>query len=477
MKHINYTIYTILIVFALAVSGFVYAHEEEVLGAIVEEAAVIESPTFIGRFFEGVGTFFTFGNTAKIARYLTLAERRLAEAQTLTQTGDFGAADAAVDAVSRFEAYIARAKERARRTDIQGTEKVAERNIKHIETLDRIIEQVPDEAKDALRAVRTRAVDGHIELLRTIAEEDPGLAVHIFSRAGESRLRAAEVPGETTRRESFQRAESRLKDYEKYAEFGREISTVAHGIQVGEATVDELVSKAGEHHLEVLREVRLRLPSSAQDEIDRAIKNAEFVRDTRPLDEARRSELEAARAKLLETISSKDDARAEEQRKNKTEGTMRSIAPVEDDTRFENSFPYQGAESRINVEPKPIQVSPIIIPMREEQETDEAARLQPPSLVPAQAPVSETSGTLARADILIEGFAFSPASVRIPKGTTVVWTNHDRAGHTVTGGDGRLNSRLLGYGESYSFTFNTPGTYSYICASHPYMRGSVTILP
>ncbi|HVS78726.1 MAG TPA: cupredoxin family copper-binding protein [Candidatus Saccharimonadales bacterium] len=78
--------------------------------------------------------------------------------------------------------------------------------------------------------------------------------------------------------------------------------------------------------------------------------------------------------------------------------------------------------------------------------------------------------------VSIQNFAFSPASITVKKGTTVTWTNNDSTAHTVTAdsGDGP-NSQLLSQGQSYSFTFNQTGTFSYHCSIHTYMTGMVTV--
>ena len=42
-------------------------------------------------------------------------------------------------------------------------------------------------------------------------------------------------------------------------------------------------------------------------------------------------------------------------------------------------------------------------------------------------------------------------------------------------GDGKFSSGTLKKGDSYSFKFNKTGTYKYICAIHPFMKGSVKV--
>ncbi|ACU71443.1 blue (type 1) copper domain protein [Catenulispora acidiphila DSM 44928] len=81
--------------------------------------------------------------------------------------------------------------------------------------------------------------------------------------------------------------------------------------------------------------------------------------------------------------------------------------------------------------------------------------------------------------VAIKGFAFSPAALSVKVGTTVTWTNQDSDAHTVTsqGSGGPLNSAALATGQTYSYTFTKPGTYSYLCTIHPFMTATVTVTP
>lgn len=81
----------------------------------------------------------------------------------------------------------------------------------------------------------------------------------------------------------------------------------------------------------------------------------------------------------------------------------------------------------------------------------------------------------------IRDFSFQPKTLKIRKGTAVTWTNNDTAKHNViadgeaVAGGPPADNPLLGKGESYTFTFNTFGTFSYLCRPHPYMKGSVEV--
>jgi plastocyanin len=75
----------------------------------------------------------------------------------------------------------------------------------------------------------------------------------------------------------------------------------------------------------------------------------------------------------------------------------------------------------------------------------------------------------------IEGFAFNPGTIEISAGTTVTWTNNDSAPHTVTAEGGAFQSGRLNQGDTFSFTFDEPGTYTYYCEFHPNMSGTVIV--
>lgn len=90
---------------------------------------------------------------------------------------------------------------------------------------------------------------------------------------------------------------------------------------------------------------------------------------------------------------------------------------------------------------------------------------------------AQNSSPQATNQVTIQNFAFSPADIKVKKGTKVTWTNNDSTGHTVTESDGQNGpaSQILGNGQTYSFTFSQVGTYHYHCTIHSEMTGSVTV--
>lgn len=81
----------------------------------------------------------------------------------------------------------------------------------------------------------------------------------------------------------------------------------------------------------------------------------------------------------------------------------------------------------------------------------------------------------ADAMIVMKNFDFSPMDVTVSAGSTVTWRNMDGEPHTVASADGLFRSPALDQDDSYSFKFDKPGVYKYICSIHPKMRATVTV--
>lgn len=90
----------------------------------------------------------------------------------------------------------------------------------------------------------------------------------------------------------------------------------------------------------------------------------------------------------------------------------------------------------------------------------------------------QASGTIATADgglISIEQSAFSLKEMKIERGTKVTWINNDNQIHTVTELNNQFDSGNILVGERWSYTFETAGTSTYYCATHPSMEAKVIV--
>jgi plastocyanin len=71
----------------------------------------------------------------------------------------------------------------------------------------------------------------------------------------------------------------------------------------------------------------------------------------------------------------------------------------------------------------------------------------------------------ATTNVLLGNYFFNPKDLTITAGDTVVWTNASIDSHTVTGTGSDPICGAGTVGSACSHTFNTPGTYPYICTS------------
>jgi plastocyanin len=90
------------------------------------------------------------------------------------------------------------------------------------------------------------------------------------------------------------------------------------------------------------------------------------------------------------------------------------------------------------------------------------------------------NGTASGTLVTVFNYGFHPATLTVSRGTTVTWVNMDFVQHTVTSGSeqaptGLFDSHELSHMQSFSYTFNAPGTYTYFCDVHPDMVGTVIV--
>jgi plastocyanin len=77
--------------------------------------------------------------------------------------------------------------------------------------------------------------------------------------------------------------------------------------------------------------------------------------------------------------------------------------------------------------------------------------------------------------VVIADFTFQPQAFAVPTGATVTWSNDDSLDHSVLATDRSFSSGALGRGDTFQFTFDTPGDITYVCGFHPEMTGTVKV--
>jgi plastocyanin len=79
------------------------------------------------------------------------------------------------------------------------------------------------------------------------------------------------------------------------------------------------------------------------------------------------------------------------------------------------------------------------------------------------------------ASVQVNSNSFSPNLINLARGGTVVWLWADTTSlHDVTFNDPLLSSATKNSG-SHTITFQSSGTFNYVCTVHPGMTGSIVV--
>jgi plastocyanin len=95
---------------------------------------------------------------------------------------------------------------------------------------------------------------------------------------------------------------------------------------------------------------------------------------------------------------------------------------------------------------------------------------------PATATSIPSNSTVVRIVANAGSNSYNPNPVEVKVGETVTWINDDSGRHTATSTDGTFDSGIMGKGQSFSYTFDKAGEYSYFCTLHPNMVGTVVVI-
>ena len=75
----------------------------------------------------------------------------------------------------------------------------------------------------------------------------------------------------------------------------------------------------------------------------------------------------------------------------------------------------------------------------------------------------------------IEAIAFSPATLEVKSGDTVIWKNKDPFPHNVAAENKGFRSGDIQGGHSWKFKAGKKGTFSYVCTLHPNMKAVLIV--
>jgi plastocyanin len=89
------------------------------------------------------------------------------------------------------------------------------------------------------------------------------------------------------------------------------------------------------------------------------------------------------------------------------------------------------------------------------------------------AAVAAEPGADGGTTVVMAALKFAPATLTVPKGTTVLFDNQDVAPHTVTSDDAGVDSGVIGPGKSFELAVER--SFDYVCSIHPSMRARINM--
>jgi plastocyanin len=86
------------------------------------------------------------------------------------------------------------------------------------------------------------------------------------------------------------------------------------------------------------------------------------------------------------------------------------------------------------------------------------------------------SGATGTQAVAIKDYIYKPASITVPRGATVTFSNRDSTAHTATSKEsGVFESGPIDPGKSAKITLDQSGTFTYYCLFHPFMKGTIVV--
>lgn len=100
----------------------------------------------------------------------------------------------------------------------------------------------------------------------------------------------------------------------------------------------------------------------------------------------------------------------------------------------------------------------------------------PPTTAPSLTGTTEAIQDEPPNPVHVTSDGFDPETVHIAVGESVTWINVDDEPHWVGGDErGTIDSATLMPGNSYSYVFEEPGTYTYFNPFYEHRRGTVEV--
>ena len=99
----------------------------------------------------------------------------------------------------------------------------------------------------------------------------------------------------------------------------------------------------------------------------------------------------------------------------------------------------------------------------------------PPTVQPRVAKAPRLAPPTPLVHTGMRNITYLRSKIEIIVGSTVEWKNNDPLPHTVTAADKSFDSGNIMPGQTWKHTFTKPGTYSFYCTPHPFMKGVIVV--
>jgi alcohol dehydrogenase (cytochrome c) len=106
-------------------------------------------------------------------------------------------------------------------------------------------------------------------------------------------------------------------------------------------------------------------------------------------------------------------------------------------------------------------------------ETSFAGRIEKTDRISLGAVIADTG--LEKVRETFDEYAIRPMRARVAVGTKVTWTNNGMQTHSASALDGSWSTGPIAPGKTGTVTFDRPGTYTYICADHPFSLAQIIV--
>jgi hypothetical protein len=207
---------------------------------------------------------------------LNAIKGRLNRAKEKAGAGEIEGVEEALEEYAR----MAELSEELAEKDADAAEDISSGIVGQLDDLDEIEDVAPEaireRIKERIREKKMLALVKQKEALKILAKNRPEKAAEIFSRVAEARLNRIKAKAEM---DEIEDVESEVKEFEKLAGFGDEISQIAQGLGKDTTTVEQLVARATSRHLEVLAEVYTKVPERAKLAIEKAMNRSSRSRE------------------------------------------------------------------------------------------------------------------------------------------------------------------------------------------------------